>query len=539
MDKIFKRLGNIVLVAFLIAILFYTVFKINEPSANETVIKETYDNQLDAILFSLNQYTEDVVSKWKTQVDMVTTEGASLEKIKKLWYGSPAVRYAFFTDSLYQQINIIAIDSSQLSDPEQLEVQKEIRALLREHDKEIERLFIYRANGYRKVEPFTVANNLSAMIFLLNPEVKNYQICGFLVDPEVFVEDILAPRMQAVAQEKFIINVANHNKEPEVYGISDQNTKRQIYSTEGDSVIADIELRTRELWLLPQYFLGISLKGLSVEALARERFNTYLYLILGLNALLFVGAFFVYQNIRKEVRLAKIKSDFVSNVSHEIRTPLALISMFAETLQMGRVKSEEKKQEYYTIISQEANRLAGIGNKILNFSQIEAGKRNFTFDKTDLNEVVAEVMRSYEFHLDNLGFTYTFKPGTDLLPIHADKEAITEAIINLLDNAVKYSSHRKEIVVRTGMKEGQTFVEITDKGVGISLKDQKAIFDKFYRVTHGEVHNVKGTGLGLALVKHIVDTHKGKIELISAPGVGSTFRLNFPGKYNVSKLVAQ
>src|SRR5690606_14061368 len=165
--------------------------------------------------------------------------------------------------------------------------------------------------------------------------------------------------------------------------------------------------------------------------LAQERFNTYLYLILGLNAILIVGVFFAYRNIKKEVRLAKIKSDFVSNVSHEIRTPLALISMFAETLQMDRVKSEEKKQEYYTIISQETNRLAGIVNKILNFSQIEAGKINFTFEKVDINAVVADVMRSYEFHLNNLGFTYTFKPGKDLLQIHGDKEAITEAIINL------------------------------------------------------------------------------------------------------------
>jgi two-component system phosphate regulon sensor histidine kinase PhoR len=89
------------------------------------------------------------------------------------------------------------------------------------------------------------------------------------------------------------------------------------------------------------------------------------------------------------------------------------------------------------------------------------------------------------------------------------------------------------------MRDGQTFVEITDKGIGISPKDQKAVFDKFYRVTNGEVHNVKGTGLGLSLVKYIVDSHKGKIDLMSAEGVGSTFRLSFPGKYNVSKLIAQ
>jgi two-component system, OmpR family, phosphate regulon sensor histidine kinase PhoR len=531
MNKTFKRLGNVLLVALVVATLFYTIFRINEPSADETVIKETYDNQLDAILFSLNQYSEDVVSKWKSYVDMYTSTGVDFEKLANILNSSAPIKYIFFTDSSYQEINISTINSvEQQSGAHPTVLQKEINTLLQQHNKEIERLFTYRANGYRKLEPFEIKGmdgNLTAMIFLLNPEVEKYQICGFIIDPEVFAQEILAPRMQTVAQEEFVIN------------ISDQKTKRQIYSTEGDSVMTDIELRKRELWLLPHYSLGISLKGLSIETLAQERFNTYLYIILGLNAILMIGVFFAYRNIKKEVRLAKIKSDFVSNVSHEIRTPLALISMFAETLQMGRVTSEDKQQEYYTIISQEANRLAGIVNKILNFSQIEAGKRNFTFEKISLNEVVAEVMRSYEFHLNNQGFTYTFNPGHDLLPIHGDKEAITEAIINLLDNAVKYSHHRKEIVVRTGMKEGQTFVEITDKGVGISLKEQKAIFDKFYRVTNGEVHNVKGTGLGLALVKHIVEAHKGKIELLSAEGVGSTFRLSFPGKYNVSKLIAQ
>lgn len=525
MNKTFKRLGIVLLVLLVVAAIFYTVYKINEPSANETVIKETYDNQLDAILFSLNQYSEDVVSKWMSQVDALIGEGDNIDKSEYLLHNTSSIKYIFFSDSLYRKTALTSLHS--IENEEKL--LKDIKKVLQQNQEKIDRLFTYRKNGYRKLEPIDpgVPNNLSMLIFLPNPDVKNYQICGFLIDPEVFIQEILAPRMQGISQGRFVISISNWA------------TDQLEYSTDENLASADVDLRKRDLWLLPQYTLGISLKGQTIDTLAAERFNTYLYLILGLNAMLIIGVFFAYRNIKKEVRLAKIKSDFVSNVSHEIRTPLALISMFAETLQMDRVKSEEKKQEYYTIISQEANRLAGIVNKILNFSQIEAGKRNFTFEKVNLNEVVEDVMRSYEFHLNNLGFTYTFKPGKDLLQIHGDKEAITEAIINLLDNAVKYSNHHKDIIVRTGMRDGQTFVEISDKGVGISPKDQKAIFDKFYRVTNGEVHNVKGTGLGLALVKHIVDAHKGKIDLISAQGVGSTFRLSFPGKYNVSKLIAQ
>ena len=525
MNKTLKRVGIGLLLLLLVLAVVYTVYKINEPSADETAIKETYANQLDAILFSLNQYSEDVVSKWMSQVDMLIAEGESLEKSEYLLHTNSAVKYIFFSDSLYQRTVITSINTKE----DEQYLLEDLKKVLLQHQDKTDRLFTYRENGYRKLEPLEtyLTGNLLVLTFLLNPNVENYQICGFLIDPEVFVQDILAPRMQVVSQGRFILSVTLWR------------TGQLVYATDEVPAAANANLHERQLWLLPTYSLGINLKGQTIDTLAAKRFNTYLYLILGLNAMLIVGVFFTYRNIKKEVRLAKIKSDFVSNVSHEIRTPLALISMFAETLQMGRVKSEEKKQEYYTIISQEANRLAGIVNKILNFSQIEAGKRNFTFEKVDINEVVADVMRSYEFHLNNLGFIYTFKPGKDLLPIHGDKEAMTEAIINLLDNAVKYSNHRKEITLRTGMRDGQTFVEITDKGVGISLKEQKAIFDKFYRVTNGEVHNVKGTGLGLALVKHIVEAHKGKIDLISAEGVGSTFRLSFPVKYNVSKLIAQ
>jgi two-component system phosphate regulon sensor histidine kinase PhoR len=202
--------------------------------------------------------------------------------------------------------------------------------------------------------------------------------------------------------------------------------------------------------------------------------------------------------------------------------------MFSETLEMGRIKTEEKKKEYYSIISQEANRLSKIVNSILNFSKMEAGKRQFNFVESYLNDVAENVYRSYKFHLEQKGFIFNIIKDESIPIIKVDEEAVSEAIVNLVDNAVKYSDSKKEIQIRTGIYDSFAYVEIEDKGIGIPLKDQKKVFEKFFRVSSGNVHNVKGSGIGLSIVKHIVDAHKGKIELSSVVGKGSKFRLLFP-----------
>lgn len=153
------------------------------------------------------------------------------------------------------------------------------------------------------------------------------------------------------------------------------------------------------------------------------------------------------------------------------------------------------------------------------------------FCETVINEVVENAALTFRYSLENKGFSYSFEPGKDLPVLMADKEAIADAFVNLIDNAIKYSTERKEITVRTGKDDIYVFVEVEDHGIGISEKDQKYIFDRFYRVTEMNLANkVKGSGLGLAIVKHIMDIHKGKIYVKSAPGSGSLFRLSFPLK---------
>ncbi|MDP2037602.1 MAG: HAMP domain-containing sensor histidine kinase, partial [Ignavibacteria bacterium] len=237
---------------------------------------------------------------------------------------------------------------------------------------------------------------------------------------------------------------------------------------------------------------------------------------------------FGFNSIKKEIELAQIKNDFVSNVSHELRTPLALINMFAETLSLGRVKTEEKKVEYYGIIQQETERLSKIVNKILNFAKIEAGKWKYNFAKVDLNEILIKIYDVYKFHLSSNGFEFALNAGDKELKVLADAEAVSEAVINLIDNAVKYSGDIKKVLVKTGIEGRKAFVEVEDSGLGISQEDQKKIFEKFFRVSTKEIHNAKGTGLGLTLVKHIVDANHGEISLKSELGKGSCFRLTFP-----------
>lgn len=204
--------------------------------------------------------------------------------------------------------------------------------------------------------------------------------------------------------------------------------------------------------------------------------------------------------------------------------------MFAETLEMGRVPTEARRQEYYRIIQQETERLSHLVNNILNFSRIEAGKKQYHFQKLNLNETVEKVLSTYRFHLENEGFALDTQLNPHIPAIEGDPEALAEAFINLLDNGVKYSETDKRIEVRSGMENGSVYLEVRDHGIGIAPEDRQKIFEKFHRISDALVHNTKGSGLGLTLVKHIVEAHRGHIELDSKPGKGSCFRLAFPGQ---------
>jgi two-component system phosphate regulon sensor histidine kinase PhoR len=203
--------------------------------------------------------------------------------------------------------------------------------------------------------------------------------------------------------------------------------------------------------------------------------------------------------------------------------------MYIESLERGIVKTPEKVKEYYTISLQETQRLTSIVNKILNFSQMESGKRKYTFQNVYVNDVVEEVVTTFKLNLENQDFQWSMQLSDEDLQIVADREAVTDAVVNLIDNAIKYSGDIKKIDIKTGLEKERVFIEVKDAGLGISKSEQKHIFDKFYRVTQENLaHKAKGSGIGLAIVQHIMEVHEGHISVKSTPGEGSSFRLYFP-----------
>jgi signal transduction histidine kinase len=274
--------------------------------------------------------------------------------------------------------------------------------------------------------------------------------------------------------------------------------------------------------------LGIKFQGTSVEALGRTWMHQS-FLILGILSLLIIGGLVLTKHIvSKEMALARLKSDFVSNVSHELRTPLALIRLYAETLELKRISTPEKKQEYYRIIRKESERLTALINNILDFSRIEAGRKEYEFRETNIAELVQNTLDSYRYQIEQQGFAFDESIDPDIPAVRVDREAIARALVNLVNNALKYSTDEKFLGVKLYRENGSVKLEVVDHGIGITRREQSKIFEKFYRTGDPLVHNTKGSGLGLSLVRHITQAHGGDIAVESTPGKGSKFTLSLP-----------
>lgn len=274
--------------------------------------------------------------------------------------------------------------------------------------------------------------------------------------------------------------------------------------------------------------MGVKFQGTTAEAIGR-RFVRESMIILGvLSALMIGGLVLTYRSVNKQVALARLKSDFVSNVSHELRTPLALIRLYAETLELGRITTQEKKHEYYSIIRKESERLTALINNILDFSRIEAGRKEYDFRETDIAELVRNTLDSYRYQIEQQGFSLEEQIDTGIPPVRVDREAIARALVNLVNNALKYSDRDKFLGVKLYRSNGVLKLEVVDRGIGIDRSEQARIFEKFYRTCDPLVHNTKGSGLGLSLVQHITHAHGGAVEVESIPGRGSKFTMTLP-----------
>ncbi len=284
--------------------------------------------------------------------------------------------------------------------------------------------------------------------------------------------------------------------------------------------------------------LGLNFQGVKVafsasldRALSKQwSFQGYFYvliLFLVLSVTLF-GAYLLWRDVRRDVRMAEMRSQFVSSVSHELKTPLTAIRMFAETLRLGRSKSVKTQEEYLDTIVNESERLTRLLNNVLDFSKIEQGKRIYRPELASLYEIVQTAARAMEYPLSQKGFRLNVQTTKGLPEVRVDRDAIEQAVLNLLHNAMKYSGESRDIDLRLQRKDNQALIQVIDQGIGIDSQEQNRIFEKFYRVPTKENERIVGTGLGLTLVSHIVKAHGGHIEVKSTPGQGSTFSLYLP-----------
>jgi len=246
-----------------------------------------------------------------------------------------------------------------------------------------------------------------------------------------------------------------------------------------------------------------------------------------LGAVLLAG-YFVIRDVHRESVTALMRSNFVASVSHELKTPLTSIRAHAETLLLGRTGSAETTVEYLRTIVSESERLGRLVESVLEFSRIEQGRKAYHMKATRLDEVARAAARTMEYPLAQLGFALTIVSDGTAPTFTGDPEALTQAILNLLSNAMKYSGGARHIEMRIGTRDGEAYVDVVDHGIGIPKDDQSRIFERFHRVQSAETAGIAGAGLGLALALHAVEAHRGRIAVVSDVGRGSTFSVCIP-----------
>jgi two-component system phosphate regulon sensor histidine kinase PhoR len=276
---------------------------------------------------------------------------------------------------------------------------------------------------------------------------------------------------------------------------------------------------------LYKWTLNVTMNSAEELAAAVARRRVLEMVLVGLSSVVVIaGLFVILIAAERERRLSNLKSEFVANVSHELKTPLALVRMFGELLQTGRADTEAKRKQYLSIIVNESDRLNSLIENVLDFAKVERGQAAYEFSPGRLAEPVGRAVEACRVRAERDGVTLELSVE-DVPELSLDERAIEIAVINLVDNALKYAPDGKRVSVVVRAAGTYAEVKVVDQGPGIPAEDRKRIFDRFVRGKTASGKQVRGSGIGLALVKHIAEAHGGGVNVEDAEPQGSVFTL--------------
>ncbi|HEY6561220.1 MAG TPA: HAMP domain-containing sensor histidine kinase [Polyangiaceae bacterium] len=320
-----------------------------------------------------------------------------------------------------------------------------------------------------------------------------------------------------------------HEIFPKLYPEAEQQSRVNVVDSDG-RIVYGPPLRGGPTFgrqfatTLYKWRLNVTMTAAEELAAAVARRRVLEVVLVGLSGLVIIaGLLVVLVAAARERKLSSLKSDFVANVSHELKTPLSLVRMFGELLQSGRVESEEKRRQYLQIIVSESERLGGLIENVLDFAKVERGKAAYDFSESSVADVITRAVEACRLRADREGVELHLELSPDLPRALLDERAIEIAVINLVDNALKYAPDGRRVVIAAKLGSSGIEVRVTDQGVGIPPEDRKRIFERFVRGRSALDKQVRGSGIGLALVKHIAEAHGGRAWVEPALPHGSSF----------------
>jgi signal transduction histidine kinase len=355
------------------------------------------------------------------------------------------------------------------------------------------------------------------ILFWLRPPEARGMIFGCLLNVEALT-DIWRDALPNSASPDYVLALLNDKARPVVTeppGEKGRDWRRPFVASEIGEALPHWEAA---LYLMrPQ----------QLQEMAGNVRRTLVLLIAAALAAIVFGGWAVFADARHQMALAQKKTDFVSNVSHELKTPLTSIRMFAEMMQTGSA-AEEKRPQYLRIIVAEAERLTRLINNVLDFARLERKQKRYDFHPLDLHEVIARTWEGHELHLREQGFTTRWQAAPPPYPVRGDDDALAQILVNLLSNAEKYSTDRKEVEIHSYLTGDSVHVSVLDRGSGVPPGEEAKIFEAFYRAHDSLASGIQGSGLGLTLAQRLAKQHGGEITYQAREGGGSNVTLRLP-----------